>query len=147
MKKMIAVLGSLYALFLPSDAMARIGESIQQCIERYGEVAKVRGDPMNGNGGALVFEKGDLRITCVFPEWSDRCEMISYYRDSNGLPIADKIAILDQIRNEGEWAGSGEEVEEFRVHTITGDIAVLDRKSLIIVSKRHTRKTRGFEGL
>lgn len=147
MRNKIFALGLLASTMLMPISHARLGETLEECVRRYGEVAEVVGSP-DGSDGALVFEKGELRITCCFEDGSDRCATISYFRvDGNRLPQTDKYAILDELKNGGKWSFEIYQEETMGTHSITGDIAFLDRGALLIVSKESIRRRRGLDGL
>lgn len=132
----------LLTLSLHDQASARIGETFEQCIERYGEVVEKR-----GNDG-YVFEKNELKITCFISQASGKCVSISYFPlDQIELSKEKKLDILKVVWEGAQAKEIKDDQESFLINTKTGDYAVMDRASLIIFSREAIQKIKGTAGL
>ncbi len=91
-------------LTISSPAFARIGETKDQCIKRYGKPASE-----SNSGDTLVFRKADFEITCNFQ--SDNCWKVQYaYAAKNAAGVAPNFsdatiaAILDLNVPKAKWS-------------------------------------------
>jgi hypothetical protein len=84
-------------LFAAHTATARIGETLEQCIERYGQPA-VPPKP----GGPVTFLKANVAITISFHE--GHADMLVFFKWENGAkgPLSDEeISVLMRANSNG----------------------------------------------
>ncbi len=103
----------LLSLFitLTTPALARIGETREQCDARYGKPVEVR-DGLH----ATIYNKAGLIIACVFHE--DKCEYIEYATDkeaAGGRPLTvsdtEKKVLMEANSNGSVWTNTRDDVE------------------------------------
>lgn len=78
---------------IASPLTARIGETPQECVKRYGEPVKVDKETQG-----LFFEKAGFQVQCSFRD--GKCAMISFWhaeRDALGNPTALSQAEIEQL--------------------------------------------------
>jgi len=127
----------LLALCLtPMQALrARIGETLEQCVERYGE--PVRHD----EGGIYVFFKGGMSIRCFFHK--DKCWSISFLRaDLRDLSRDEISTLLERNGGDQKWVPNTDHL--YTKRTADGKLfAGLGNSALIISTKEQIENERG----
>jgi len=89
-------------LAIPVSAKARLGETEDQCRQRYGSV--VRSFPDSGLGKQLRYEKNGLGISCYFRK--GKCEKIIYITKTNIslLPFSKAAELLTNNSQGAKWS-------------------------------------------
>jgi hypothetical protein len=90
MRTQALVFVPILAAMLASPALARIGETLEQSVARYGEATKQK-------DGSVDFESDGFWINADFKE--DKCATISYRRKTNG----DRKKVLSPPMNREEF--------------------------------------------
>ena len=83
--------------------MARIGETQDQCIKRYGKPA-FEGAAEEAGMTEIVWNKSGLRIRALFPGENSACGKISFQKgNSSELPPEEIKPLLKDNSPESEW--------------------------------------------
>ena len=115
----------ILALLIPQMALARIGETKEQCDERYGE-------PTSVDGVARSYQKGAFTIILYIVD--GKCHGISYTK-TDGSEISDKeLQTLRSVNGAGSWHERGDGHVLMRTWTPSNydngdDIALYDRRN------------------
>ena len=84
----------LTLLCLALSTQARIGETLDDCIKRYGE-------PQRPQPKTLLFHKSDIAITCYFVD--GLCVQLSYKKLDSATRLNEREVEILRIANGTKW--------------------------------------------
>jgi hypothetical protein len=88
------------AILVTTQLQARLGETVEECISRYGKPLNLSKAPSN-----LIFiQKDDLFVCCSFIY--GKCNRISISRNSGDFSEAEIKMLLELNGGSGEWTAS-----------------------------------------
>jgi hypothetical protein len=96
---------ALIALLIvgPTSLYARIGESLAQCVERYGQYSKEWTPEGKDGSKSYLFNKGEFEITVSITD--NAADTISYSKSGAGQPSlgASEKSVILKRNYDGEW--------------------------------------------
>lgn len=151
MRPKLWIFGLLFILLLPLTARARLGETLEECIARYGKPVKV--NPGNSPEARKIaagyeFKKNNLRITCVIYSDTGTCCTVFYKNwDNSKMARDDQYRILGAIEEPGNWRPMEDQDGKAWTSEKTGNVAILKEASIVIVSRDKLKEGQGLGGL
>jgi hypothetical protein len=133
---LISALIAVCSLALYDPAGARIGETLDQVLKRYGRCLKT----LTAQNGMVykVFSKSGLKILVHF--YDKKVDEISYGKDTDIFD--DELKALMQDNAQGQWVGSG--WPAYRWHNASGISAhySFERRLLMIMTDAALERAR-----
>ncbi len=139
---------TLIMLALCASAQARIGETVDECVKRYGKP-----DAVDATGLTFTFKSNDLHIYITFA--GGKCAVIEYVRwkpwmfnrlAAETLPEAERNLLLEANGGGQQWVSSGL-FETYDKKTSSGDrfASLSGRLSIITKEAKDAREKKAAD--